>query len=424
MSNSRPKGITRGTELYASLVSASYYPLFFDWGAPLHSGPPSFGPVVFPTEPVASPAPETCIGWVEGWRWWRVKLDSRGAYASLLPMSLGGGEEGNRTWVPANTGCECIAEGKVTLTSDAGLYAYMRPYISGEWGSGAGVIGRVALYGDVVEHTHGYRAEKARVLEVWVRPQYYADMSCPPFVVGTYEIVACPSPILQSDGITPYEENRQCLKLENRRESPATSLWSGRNPHESIPTPNPSTPPDESPNTSRTWYLPIKTRSSWWGISPRAQARAQYLVTPDGHLVAPNGTRPSETLKDVVRRCPPLFRDEIVLRPDISVIQVPDSDCDHSKCPACGGSIGQSDVVAVAYDLDAIQDSLGLNADKAPMPEELWHRYHLRCAKSPVTKWLGGVDLSYTGDTSTLCLNAAYSTRSGLLDPFVYYSAI
>ena len=69
-----------------------------------------------------------------------------------------------------------------------GFYAYKDASIE-RIASGVPLLfGRVALYGDVVVHKHGYRAEKARILDAWCAPDWWGKLSGVRQVKGTYHI--------------------------------------------------------------------------------------------------------------------------------------------------------------------------------------------------------------------------------------------
>jgi hypothetical protein len=49
------------------------------------------------------------------------------------------------------------------------------------------ILGRVALYGTVVEHEKGYRAEKMRILDVWVPYDTRGIFQCSPLIKGIFQ---------------------------------------------------------------------------------------------------------------------------------------------------------------------------------------------------------------------------------------------
>jgi hypothetical protein len=74
------------------------------------------------------------------------------------------------------------------LSNKLGFYAY-KPASIERIGVGSPLLfGRVALYGDVVVHKHGYRAEKARILDTWCAPEMWGKLSRIKQVKGTFNI--------------------------------------------------------------------------------------------------------------------------------------------------------------------------------------------------------------------------------------------
>jgi hypothetical protein len=121
-------------------------------------------------------SPETYIGYVTGWRWWL--LDDKSKRPS--PCSIG--IPYRWEWAGENSA------GELQLSNRVGFYAYKSASIERIGAVNSLLFGRVALYGDIVVHKHGYRAQKARILDAWCAPEMWARLSAIKQVKGTFDI--------------------------------------------------------------------------------------------------------------------------------------------------------------------------------------------------------------------------------------------
>ena len=179
--------------------------------------------------PIAEAPVETFVGYVEAWRWWVLHANDPADYRThFLQLQS---ESINFEW---SMGGETVAIGRVRMDGSAGLYAYKQDSIEVREDLSR-VFGRVALYGDVCEHSHGFRAEKGRILDLWCHPFWYDRMNYIPQVKGTYTIH--PPTVLDAFG-NPYG-GLACLTLESQKElsgsslsdGPTTNLLAYRNPN-------------------------------------------------------------------------------------------------------------------------------------------------------------------------------------------------
>jgi hypothetical protein len=121
-------------------------------------------------------SPETYVGYVTGWRWWLLDEKSPNPH----PCSIG--IPYRWQWSGEN------ATEELSLANRRGFYAYKSASVE-RIGVGSPLLfGRVALYGDVIVHKHGYRAEKARILDAWCAPEWWGKLSRVKQVKGTYKI--------------------------------------------------------------------------------------------------------------------------------------------------------------------------------------------------------------------------------------------
>lgn len=162
---------------------------------------------------------ETVIpGYVEAWRWFGINQD-------LNPISV------NNSAHVYNWSGENVADHPPRERNSNGFYAY-KPSCILDHVNGF-LLGRVALYGDVVECAYGYRAEKLRILDAWVdkdlecspetdREKFDHFMSIPQ-VKGVYDTF---DPRVVN--IFGNEGDYQCLTLETRKELSGLSLSGGR----------------------------------------------------------------------------------------------------------------------------------------------------------------------------------------------------
>jgi hypothetical protein len=179
-------------------------------------------------EDIVSESTNVCVGYITAWRWWGVAettlIPSGNRYIrDFLPRSTAW--ENHWKWSGENIARnlhdilydvrEC-SQTEITPENQLGFYAFKDNGIE-HVDSDAVLFGRVALYGDVCEHEYGYRAEKARILDVYCREDWYPKLSHIPQIKGIYKITDKPpvlSPIVDSDGNPyTYEENCKCLSL-------------------------------------------------------------------------------------------------------------------------------------------------------------------------------------------------------------------
>jgi hypothetical protein len=119
---------------------------------------------------------ETYVGYVTGWRWWL--LDEK--TGNPHPCSIGAPYRWK--WAGENS------TGELQLSNKRGFYAYESASIEHIGIDLPLLFGRVALYGDVIVHKHGYRAEKARILDTWCAPEMWGKLSRNKQVKGTFKI--------------------------------------------------------------------------------------------------------------------------------------------------------------------------------------------------------------------------------------------
>ena len=120
--------------------------------------------------------PEVYVGYITGWRWWL--LDDK----SKRPNPCSIGAPYRWQWAGENS------TEQLQLSNRLGFYAYKSASIERIGVDSTLLFGRVALYGNVVVHKHGYRAEKARILDAWCAPEMW-DRLCPiKQVKGTFNI--------------------------------------------------------------------------------------------------------------------------------------------------------------------------------------------------------------------------------------------
>ena len=111
---------------------------------------------------------------IVGWRIWRLRADrDRGLVEPLLESCVYGDP-----WEPQRTfAAECPEHRRPTLSCGCGVYAVTTREAAFEWAVWAQsalphpiVLGRVQLWGRVLPHSAGYRAELAYPYELEVLP--------------------------------------------------------------------------------------------------------------------------------------------------------------------------------------------------------------------------------------------------------------
>jgi hypothetical protein len=121
-------------------------------------------------------SPEVYVGYVTGWRWWLLDETIQNPH----PCSIGAPYRWK--WAGENS------TGHLQLSNRLGFYAYESASIERIGVDSPLLFGRVALYGNVVIHKHGYRAEKARILDTWCAPEMWEKLSRNQQVKGTFNI--------------------------------------------------------------------------------------------------------------------------------------------------------------------------------------------------------------------------------------------
>jgi hypothetical protein len=121
-------------------------------------------------------SPEVHVGYVTGWRWWLLDDKTR----TPNPCSIG--LPYRWKWSGENS------TGELRLSNRIGFYAYKSASIERIAAGCSLLFGRVALYGDVVVHKNGYRAEKARILDAWCAPEWWGRLCDIQQVKGTFQI--------------------------------------------------------------------------------------------------------------------------------------------------------------------------------------------------------------------------------------------
>ena len=149
---------------------------------------------------VPEPPVETYIGYVTAWRWWKaqdgphdtIRLGSTGVDTFVWDW----GENIAKDYMNSQN----PTDEPITLENEVGFHAFKEDSIEH---MGGDVFGRVALYGDVAVHKLGYRAEKARILDLWVHPGLWEKAKFIPKVRGTFTVEEIPdehSIILDKEG--------------------------------------------------------------------------------------------------------------------------------------------------------------------------------------------------------------------------------
>ena len=168
------------------------------------------------SQPAPAPLDTIIPGYIEAWRWWEVGTDGM----ETRPTSTS--DDHIYKWSGEN-----IADMPPREWNTNGFYCYKPVGIQDH---AADLFSRVAIYGDMVECEYGYRAEKLRILDVWVDvdlkqsdPEAFDTLMAIPQVKGTFDT---------SDGriVDIYGNigDHQCLTLENHKELSGTSLLGGR----------------------------------------------------------------------------------------------------------------------------------------------------------------------------------------------------
>ena len=138
---------------------------------------------------------DTYVGYVTGWRWFLIDTTSK--YPS--PCSIG--MPFRWRWAGEHVAASPLLHNRL------GYYAYKDDAVE-HLKSGTAtmpLIGKVALYGDVIEHAHGHRGEKARILDTWCSVELWKKLQHIPQVVGIY--------VIDKHG------DESCLTLENLKKS-------------------------------------------------------------------------------------------------------------------------------------------------------------------------------------------------------------
>lgn len=178
------------------------------------------------TPPIIADFIPLVVGYQEAWRWWGFR-DEKLASLAIRTSQW--------EWDKENVAVHYIGyslswSGSAVVVADplappfeqwecGGFYAFKPDSIELE--NDAVFFGRVALYGTVIEHERGYRAEKARVLDAWAYNDYTYSLLSPdhPEIKGVFSL----SPCLTIDSQGEERKDAVWLTLENRRESPGLS---------------------------------------------------------------------------------------------------------------------------------------------------------------------------------------------------------
>jgi hypothetical protein len=244
-------------------------------------------PYQFPERPK-----EIVLGYVEAWRWWILAMRPSGFNDdSIYPGS-------NNCGYLWNWDGENMSDAPPTFDNTNGLYAYT---IEGIEDHQNALFGRVALYGDVVHCKHGYRAEKARILDVWMDVDYIREnpsrwelLKAIPQVKGTFD--THDPRLYKANG---ERGDYQCLILESQKELSGTSLSDGltTNPSSNrLPSqtmlvidrrsrPTWNQPFWNQPFRAPFTYGSVESRAVSSGLTlPYDYSRKEWVVKPDGDV--------------------------------------------------------------------------------------------------------------------------------------------
>lgn len=308
------------------------------------------------------PPVETMVGYVEGYRWWNAK---RGPHGTVRLGSTGieylweWGENrcGDAMWAGDGT--------QVSMYNSVGFHAFKKDSIEK---LGNDFFGRVALYGDVCEHKLGYRAEKARILDLWCKPELWEQMQHVPKVCGTFTVEPETYTILDKDGEPFQTGDTSWLILTNRKELSDTN-------------------PSDSPTTR----LRIKSQNpdqyQWMFRNPIMWERQ-----PTAPKVMPDGRYQNSSLYA------PEDKEQIVK---------PKGD----YCPVCGNRILESEPLVVHHrlpDSGTVEIQQLVLAGTFKMQEE---RRHLTC-EAMEQRWFMGLDMAAHDDHIEAMMYPTYGSIS------------
>ena len=164
--------------------------------------------------------PNPIIGYQEAWRWFSVRGDSQ---RNIALVSLSADYE----WLWDSENYANLKAHAGDFTPGPGFYAYKSDHVedpeatAGWFSFGMEFcFARVALYGTVIEHEYGFRAEKARILDVWCKNEKRYDTVCHhPQVKGIFKFTY---PTLL-DYMGRQRTDVEWLTLENRKECAVSS---------------------------------------------------------------------------------------------------------------------------------------------------------------------------------------------------------
>ena len=315
---------------------------------------------------------ETSIGYVEAWRWW--PLQRRTDDGPLFPFA----ENYDYAWSWSG---ENIASRPPRPDNTDGFYAYNDRGIEDH--PECHLFGRVALYGDVVHHQYGYRAEKARILDVWVdkdsikaRPEIWGAIKHIPQVKGVYDTY---DPTLyKPDG---EKENYQCLILVTHKELSGTNLSVGQTT---------SVPPSAQSPLLTTLVIDRMSRNP-------LPLRVPFTYgVPTGMMTAPTEFGPSIIV--------PSHNKQWVVRPKGDV------------CEYCDRLIADDEQVVVAFEMpDEYRQKL--NDGSFKLVEK---KAHLSCVADTLrTDYYWGLDFGLSGASATN-QTLFWSKSSAPTDPTVF----
>jgi hypothetical protein len=177
----------------------------------------------------------TYVGYKIGWRWWRLRFGNpHGIVVSTFRWDWTKENQSREPFYSYHHsywGAEEFADEENPLTfpsldNETGLYAFKETHIElppplvcdplGFSESDIRLFGKVALYGQVVEHEFGYRAQKARILDVWCKSSVTEQLEGTNRVRGVF--------VVQEDQICLISGSQKRSKSGNRLNFPITCL--------------------------------------------------------------------------------------------------------------------------------------------------------------------------------------------------------
>jgi hypothetical protein len=302
------------------------------------------------------PPVETFVGHVPAWRWWKVV---QGPHDTIRLGSTG---IDDFVWEWGENLATYMGDDEkepITLENAVGFHAFKEDGITQ---MGGDVFGRVALYGDVAEHELGYRAEKARILDLWCAPIFWDKMQHIPKVRGTFSFSFEPEiafAILDQDG-KPYRKGESTWLLLETLNALGSS----------------------NPSDSQTIRLRLKN-------SPKAQA---YQWTYPN--LYPSPFHQTFFYADLPLRVMPDGKYEnscLYAAPEDKKIILPEG----KYCPTCGKRICDDEVVVVSHDYPQGDMTIAVLDGTFKLIEKTTH---LKCDLRDTQYWHMGVDTAAHDD--------------------------